>query len=432
MPTVDRAPVLVDEQIGRTRFLTPEGFLFCEGVRIARTGSMLYRADEVPDIEPSGAGMVTIQRSPEVLFDPNAIASFNGKPVTNDHPPQFVEPDTWRQYSIGTVLDPRRGEGVEADYLIADLLITDRQGIDDVLAGKLEVSCGYDAPREQVKPGLGRQIKVIGNHVALVERGRAGPACAIQDQEPEMAVKKRSVFDRLRTAFKANDEAAFEEEMEKVKDEVAASDEPQRLVIEVKQPDMPEAAKEEPAKDDEPVDPLVAIQAAIADLTARVAALEAGEANEVTDEDAPKKDEEAAKDEPKKEEATTDSAALRDAFADVRAKAEILFPGINLPTFDAKSASTKTADAMHDLRVRTLKAALADQKRAAHVKTAAGGADPSLDTMTADGIAVLFNAAASLAASANTRPAKMPDVMPQGPMTAEKYAALIKQRQKRA
>lgn len=424
MLTVDRSPsVLTDEQIGRTRYLTPEGFLFCEGVRIARVGPMLYLQSEVPEIEPSGPGMITITRDPEVLFDPEAMSSFNGKPITNEHPPTYVLPENWKAYSVGTVMNPRRGEGVEADYLLTDFLITDQAAIDAVMAGKVEVSPGYEAPREQIKPGLGRQTKIVGNHVALVERGRGGPACAIQDAAPEQTQKeitmpKRSAWDRLRTAFKAQDEAAFEEEMKEAqgsKDE--ESDTPQKLVIEVKGPDAAEA-KEEPKATEDEDDPMAEVKAMLTTICARLDKLEApATADEGAEE---KKDEEE-----KKEEMTSDSAALRDAFADVRAKAEILCPGISLPTFDARARIASTKDAMHDLRVRALKGACADGARKAIVVDAFGGKEPKFEGMTADSAEMLFNASVALAKAANRPTALQHRAFPQGPMTPAKYQELM-------
>jgi len=425
MMLLDREPVLVDAQIGRTRFVTPEGFLYCEGVRIARTGSMLYRPDEVPDIAPA-TGMVVIERGPDVLFAPETIASFNGKPVTNGHPTALVSPVTWKQAAAGTVMNTRRGEGAESEYLLADLLVTDADAISNVLAGKREVSCGYDAPREQVKPGLGRQTKMFGNHVALVDRGRAGSACAIQDsepeKEPEMAVVKRSAWDRLRTAFKAKDEAAFEEEIAAAQGE-PDGDEPQRVVIEVqtKPSDPPVADEGEAETKAEPEAPAWA--AAIGGkLDAVIEAL--GKL-------APKTaDEEPAKEEPPKEDDEPKFPAM-DAAAeqDVRSKAEILSPGIQIATFDAAADPAKRGEAMHGLRIRALTAALADPKRKVHVEQALAGGSADFTKMTFDSAAVLFNAASALARAAATRPANIDHrTFPQGPMTTEKLAELHKQR----
>ncbi len=52
------------------------------------------------------------------------------KPVTMDHPDEFVTPDTWRQLARRHHPEraPRRRR-VDGDYIVADLLITDRAAI---------------------------------------------------------------------------------------------------------------------------------------------------------------------------------------------------------------------------------------------------------------------------------------------------------------
>jgi hypothetical protein len=126
------------EQLGEKQSFTPEGFLLCEDVPIARTGQMIYGPDETP-IAAGDDGVVRIDSSPDEVFRPETIASFAGKPGTNDRPPEDVTPDNWRQYDIGTVLNPRRGEGALADLLLGDMLIKERDAIDAVRGGRREV-----------------------------------------------------------------------------------------------------------------------------------------------------------------------------------------------------------------------------------------------------------------------------------------------------
>ena len=118
------------EVLSPHRALTPEGFLLCTDVAIARCGTMLYSAGEVP-VEADADGIIRIHREPADVFDPTAIASFNGKPVTDDHPPEKVGPATYRTYAVGTVINPRQGDGLLEDneMLYADLLITDNDAI---------------------------------------------------------------------------------------------------------------------------------------------------------------------------------------------------------------------------------------------------------------------------------------------------------------
>lgn len=164
------------------RAWTPEKYLLCQQVPIARLGVLLYGKGEIP-VQAGADGIIRIIRDEAEVFHPNAILSYAGKPLTDEHPPAKVSPDNWIQYSKGTVLNPHRGDGntEDSDLLYADLLIQDRQTINDVLAGKVEVSAGYDAEYEQVRPGEGRQHNIIGNHVALVVKGRCGTICSIGD-----------------------------------------------------------------------------------------------------------------------------------------------------------------------------------------------------------------------------------------------------------
>jgi hypothetical protein len=107
---------------------TPEGFLVCLGVPIARTGTQVYGPGETPlDYKD---GEVVIDRPEKEVFRPETLASFEGKPVTITHPEEFVNPENWKQLAVGTMQNIRRGEGDFADSILADLLITDRAAIE--------------------------------------------------------------------------------------------------------------------------------------------------------------------------------------------------------------------------------------------------------------------------------------------------------------
>lgn len=206
-------------QLGPKRHFTPEGFLVCLDTPIARTGTLLYAPGEVP-IDPGRDGVIGITREPEDVFSDQAIRSFEGKPVTNDHPPLGikVDPKNWRQLAIGDVHNVRRGNGLDLDdqYLYADMVIKDAKAIQDVLDGKVEVSAGYDAEYEQLAPGRGRQHDIIGNHVALVDKGRCGPHCSIGDSDT--MAKRASWFDRVMKAHRTHDTDGLVMELQKVPD----------------------------------------------------------------------------------------------------------------------------------------------------------------------------------------------------------------------
>ena len=177
------------ERISDNMRRTPDGFLLCLNVPIARTGALQYTPAEMPHIPPGPGQFVTVERPEGVVFSTETMASFNGKPVVIGHPSTdsgLLTPSTARMAAIGNMQNIRRGAGSDADKLLADLLITDAIAISLIESGQLrEVSCGYRGIVEPTGPGRGVQTAVIGNHLALVDRGRAGAECAIKDHHPK-------------------------------------------------------------------------------------------------------------------------------------------------------------------------------------------------------------------------------------------------------
>jgi hypothetical protein len=206
--------VYTTDTVGLTQSMTPEGFLYCEGVPVARTGSMFYAPGELQDDEgnyltPGPDGIITAYRDADEVFRPETIASLNGKSIVDDHPEEDVHPGNWSDHTVGVVLNPRRGEGPMDQMLLADFLVTKQAGIDAVRRGKKEVSCGYDASYEQTEPGQARQRNIIYNHVALVDHGRCGPRCAIGDADMARG-HGDSLTDRIMRMVRARDEAGVE------------------------------------------------------------------------------------------------------------------------------------------------------------------------------------------------------------------------------
>lgn len=189
---------------------TPEGYLLCQGAALARTGTMAYLPEEVPPEVVKGfeGDQVLITRDATEVFRPATLASFEGKPFTLNHPDEDVNPDNWSDLAHGIVTNVRQGDGRQQDLMLADILITDADGIDAVLHGGMrELSCGYDCDFEVIRPGVGRQINIMGNHVALVDHGRAGARCKIKDERETPMTKtpkkkKPSMVDRLRGMLK--------------------------------------------------------------------------------------------------------------------------------------------------------------------------------------------------------------------------------------
>lgn len=137
---------------------------------------MDYRAADLGlDGDPNR--IITVDRYPEDVFEVAAIASFEGKPVTDGHPPDTVDPTNYGMYTKGHAQNVRR----DGDYMVADLYINDSILISEIQNGtKREVSCGYMCQWKPDGDGF-RQTQIRGNHVAVVPRGRAGHEVSIKD-----------------------------------------------------------------------------------------------------------------------------------------------------------------------------------------------------------------------------------------------------------
>ena len=166
---------------------TREGYLVGRA-RAARTGVYDYAGSEIDPNNEHGLrdkAIVKVLRDDKTVFDRAAVQSFIGKPITNDHPSTPVTADNWRDHARGAIMGALR----DGDYVAFDYLLTDATAIAAVDAGKRELSNGYGAELEFGKftapDGTicdARQSKITGgNHCALVDRGRAGPDCAIKD-----------------------------------------------------------------------------------------------------------------------------------------------------------------------------------------------------------------------------------------------------------
>lgn len=161
---------------------TPEGFLVCQNVPIARTGYQKYYAQELDEnAEPNV--VVNVYRSPDEVFSPATLASFEGKPVTNEHPSEDVTPENYAKYSKGHVQHVRVGKGDDSDKIMADLYITDPELMRLIQDGKRDVSAGYYAEDKEDKNGRICQTHIRGNHIAVVDEGRAGRSVSIRDSK---------------------------------------------------------------------------------------------------------------------------------------------------------------------------------------------------------------------------------------------------------
>lgn len=142
---------------------------------ITRTGIFEYQ-------QPDGS-VVRELRLPEHVFAEDALASFDLVPLTDDHR-GMLDATTAENNVVGSVGKVRAD--ASKSLVEAELLIYSAAAISKIEAGKTELSCGYDcdlvhAPGEwngQKYDAI--QTNIRGNHVAIVDRGRAGPEARIR------------------------------------------------------------------------------------------------------------------------------------------------------------------------------------------------------------------------------------------------------------
>lgn len=99
----------------------------------------------------------------------------------------------------------------------------------------------------------------------------------------------------------------------------------------------------------------------------------------------------------------TDSVMLSDAFKDVVAKAEIIAPGITLPSFDAKAKPAKTFDAICGLRRTALDLGNGNPQVRGAIDAVTGGRGINTKTATCDAVRSTFNAVAAMRSTDNNK-----------------------------
>lgn len=191
-----------------SRRITDEGYLVAPA-SVSRTGVQVYLAREL-GLDKDGVDgnkEIRLMRTHAEVFAPEAMASFDRKPITNDHPPEGVNAENWSGTAVGDVHDPVcAGETMDMETVVRD-----KPAVDAVVKdGKVEMSCGYSfdldmtpgtAPDGQAYDGLQRKIR--GNHVAIVDYARGGSGLRIADRDPNrnkrrapMSMKKFAI-DRI-------------------------------------------------------------------------------------------------------------------------------------------------------------------------------------------------------------------------------------------
>lgn len=221
------------------------GQLICRNVVIARTGKYQYLESEIQDGGREDK-VVDVYRTEKEVFDPIAIASFENKPFCDDHPEEDVDCNNYKDLACGFMRDVRRGIGEESNCLICDIVVTDPDVIELIESGdKRELSLGYNCNIEKDDQGRYVQTHIRGNHLALVDNGRAGIATIRDSAVNKKQIKKTGGFNTMfgrKTALSNSKKRIFRDEdmdeeivVEELEDETDVYDDDDVVVEEVPQ-----------------------------------------------------------------------------------------------------------------------------------------------------------------------------------------------------
>ena len=209
-------------------YMDNNGQLIVKDAILARTGEYDYLES---DILPNGdkTKIVKVYRSPEDVFEPASMASFENKPLCDNHPDDDVCGDNYNSLQHGYMRDIHRGEGDLSNCLMGTIVVTDPYVIKMIQnKDKRDLSLGYDAQIVLGDDGKYYMKKIRGNHVALVEDGRAGIATIRDSQNTKNLGGLETVKDKQKgtntSSMKAFLKKLFDEndviEIEKVDDDL--------------------------------------------------------------------------------------------------------------------------------------------------------------------------------------------------------------------
>jgi len=174
-------PIRYDQGQLKRPFKNSSGFLRSEAY-VTRVGVFEYLNSD---------GTIRRElRPPDEVFDTKSLETLALLPVTLEHPGTIVTDKNARQFAVGTTGETAKRQD---RFVQATIQINDRDAITSIEANsKRDLSCGYVCDKD-VTPGVTEGIEGVDdglrydliqrniryNHVALTERGRAGPEVSI-------------------------------------------------------------------------------------------------------------------------------------------------------------------------------------------------------------------------------------------------------------
>lgn len=290
-----------------------EGYFYDNPI-LTRTGIFKYTLED-------GSERRELRR-PEDVFDPESLASYEGKPIIITHDAQVIDKDNAHRERVGTILTPGQQDG---ETVRAKIVIDDPDAVK--ASGLRELSVGYyqdlimEPGEWNGEPYDAIQTHIRVNHLALVAVARAGDDARLNMDSQD-----------------SNGGMTPMDENEKMNNPTQDDD----ATVDTTKPttDDGEGAGSPPVT---PVLDPVGVQAAIkAYLTATTGGATADdENNPAAGGDPTKPTEDDGEDDPTKPDALAEITARRDAMEDGQAKADI---NTLLSMLDAANARADAAE----------------------------------------------------------------------------------------
>ena len=182
-----------------SRIRTPQGFMICKDVTLAKPMVKEYYAGElgiVDGFEPTD--IINIYTPPDVLFGQSVIDGFTASDVAMLHPKgNQLNSDNYKEHVIGTAKNVRADNG----YLVADLTIKDKWAIEAIEFDDVkQISLGYAAELDMTAGTTdtgqeyhGQWVGMVADHVAVVREGRCGDDCKIGDRQTVIKLEAKSM-----------------------------------------------------------------------------------------------------------------------------------------------------------------------------------------------------------------------------------------------
>ena len=131
-----------NHKIGKNVTETAQGFLVIPAFT-ARTGIQFYKDEK--------GNLLREFRPEKEVFSESSMTSLRTAVVTDGHPKKMVDPDNVKNLMVGFpngVVSKETVDGQKEKFLATGLVITHRDAIEAIKAGKAEISNGYNVDLE--------------------------------------------------------------------------------------------------------------------------------------------------------------------------------------------------------------------------------------------------------------------------------------------